>query len=150
MTSQLVTTAVLITSTALMAPAVTAQETVTFISGDRTRAAFAKGQPLAESDTYKVHASRRDAPGEAEVHARDIDIFYVLDGAATLVTGGTTVEGRTVAVDEVRGARIQGGTARALAKGDVIVIPAGVPHWFSEVNGTFLYYVVKVTTPATR
>ena len=61
---------------------------VTFIAGAETTAAFAKGRPLVETSTYKVHASRRDAPGQAEVHARDTDIFYVLEGTATIVTGG--------------------------------------------------------------
>jgi quercetin dioxygenase-like cupin family protein len=131
----------------LAVPVATAQDAVTFIPGDETRAAFTKGRPLTETDLYKVHASRRDAPGEAEQHARDTDIFYVLDGTATFVTGGTIADARTVAAGEVRGPRIEGGTARTLAKGDVIVIPGGVPHWFSGVNGTFLYYVVKVTQP---
>ena len=138
---------VLAASVTLAVPAATAQNPVTYIPGDETRAAFARGRPLTETDLYKVHASRRDAPGEAEQHARDTDIFYVLDGTATIVTGGTIAGGRTVAAGEVRCPRIEGGTARTLAKGDVIVIPGGVPHWFSGVNAPFLYYVVKVTQP---
>jgi quercetin dioxygenase-like cupin family protein len=54
---------------------------------------------------------------------------------------------REVAPDEIRGARIDGGRAQALNQGDVIVVPAGVPHWFSQVDETFLYYVVKSTLP---
>lgn len=117
---------------------------VTVITGDTTRAGFAKGTPLIETAAYKVHASRRDGPGTAEIHARDIDIFYVLEGSAILVTGGRTVDARTTAPDEVRGPSIDGGTARKVAKGDVIIIPNGVPHWFREVQGPFLYYTVKV------
>ena len=72
------------------------------LTGDATRDGFAKGRPLIETAAYKVHASRRDGPGTAEVHGRDIDIFYVLEGTATLVTGGSTVDAKTTAPDEMR------------------------------------------------
>jgi uncharacterized protein GlcG (DUF336 family)/mannose-6-phosphate isomerase-like protein (cupin superfamily) len=121
---------------------------VTFVAADKTMTAFAKGQPLVETATYKVHASRREAPGMAEIHTRDTDIIYVLDGRATIVTGGSAIDSKTTAADEVRGARIDGGATRTLAKGDVLIVPAGVPHWFRDVTGPFLYYVVKVTAPA--
>ena len=117
---------------------------VTVISGETTRAGFAKGTPLIETSQYKVHASRRDGPGTAEIHARDIDIFYVLEGTATLITGGRAVDAKTTAPDEVRAPSIHGGTPRTVAKGDVIIVPNGVPHWFQEVKGPFLYYTVKV------
>jgi glc operon protein GlcG len=126
----------------------TGRDPVTFISGAQTMAAFKKGQPLTETTTYKVHASRRQTAGMAEVHARDTDVIYVLEGRATIVTGGAVVEGKTIATDEVRGARIDGGVTRTLAKGDVLIVPEGVPHWFSDVKGPLLYYVVKVTAPA--
>lgn len=113
-------------------------------------AAFAAGKPLLETAGYKVHASRREAAGMAEVHTRDTDIVYVLSGTATLVTGGTVVAGRETAMDEVRGASIDGGETRRLVKGDVVVVPNGVPHWFKEVGAPLLYYVVKVTAPATE
>jgi len=121
---------------------------VILIGGATTREGFVKGRPLIETAAYKVHASRRDAPGIVEVHARDTDIFYVLDGTATLVTGGRTIDARTTAPDEIRGARIEGGTTRPLARGDVVIIPSGVPHWFRDVQAPFLYYTVKVTGPA--
>jgi quercetin dioxygenase-like cupin family protein len=57
------------------------------------------------------------------------------------------VDGASTAVDEVRGARIEGGETRRLVKGDVVVVPHGVPHWFQQVQSPFLYYVVKVTAP---
>ena len=111
-------------------------------------AAFAAGKPLLENGQFKIHASRREAAGMAEVHTRDTDIVYVLDGSATLVTGGTVVDGKATAMDEIRGASISGGETRRLVKGDVVVVPNGVPHWFKQVNGPLLYYVVKVTAPA--
>jgi len=117
---------------------------VTYIAGNSVAAAFAKGAPLIETGTYKVHASHREAAGQAEVHERDTDIIYVLDGEATFVTGGAVRDGRKTAAEEVRGAAIEGGETRTLTKGDVIIVPAGTPHWFRDVQGTFLYYVVKV------
>lgn len=117
---------------------------VTYLPGDAVAVAFAKGQPLVEVENYKVHASRRDGPGEAEVHEADTDIIHVLTGAATFVTGGTVVDGRTVAPEEVRGLALTGGEVRALAAGDVVIVPAGTPHWFRDVPAPFTYYVVKV------
>ena len=113
----------------------------------QVRAAFAKGAVLfdgAGDRNYMVHASRRDSAGLAEVHAKDTDIIYVLDGAATVVTGGSVVEGKETAADEVRGKRIDNGATRRVAKGDVMIVPNGTPHWFQEVRGPFTYYVVKV------
>ncbi|MGE0462806.1 MAG: heme-binding protein [Vicinamibacterales bacterium] len=119
---------------------------VAHLESGRVAAAFAKGVPLLETAGYKVHASRRVEAGQAEMHTRDTDIIYVLEGSVTFVTGGTVVEPREVGTDEIRGSRLEGGTARALSKGDVMVVPAGVPHWFSQVDETFLYYVVKASS----
>jgi len=118
---------------------------VTEIEAGAVRAAFAEGRPLVENDAYKIHASRRVAAGQAEVHVRDTDVIHVLEGEATLVTGGAGVGGAETAPGEIRGDSIEGGVARTLAPGDVIVVPNGVPHWFREVRGPVLYYVVKVT-----
>jgi mannose-6-phosphate isomerase-like protein (cupin superfamily) len=135
---------------AAAAPAVplamaSATDQVFFLSGARTRAAWEKGQPLVETDRYKVHASRREAPGLAEVHTDDTDIIYVLDGTATIVTGGTIVGSHEIAAHEIRGSAVDGGNVQRLTKGDVLIVPNGVPHWFTEVQAPFLYYVVKVT-----
>jgi glc operon protein GlcG len=117
---------------------------VTVFAHDRVAAAFAKGIPLIETDDYKIHASRREAPGVVEIHTRDTDIAYVIRGSATLVTGGTAVDLHAIAPEELRGPFITGGETRKLVPGDVAVIPNGVPHWFKEVEAPFLYYVVKV------
>lgn len=107
--------------------------------------AFAKGLPLLLTSQYKIQTGHRVMAGNVELHEHDTDIFYVTEGTATLTTGGTTIAAKTIAPGEIRGDRITGGVARKLTKGDVIVIPAGVPHWFSEVSGTFLYFVIKIT-----
>ncbi len=116
---------------------------VTQIDAARVAAAFAKGVPLIEVDGYKVHASRREGPGMAEVHDWETDVVYVLEGSATVVTGGTVVDPKVTEPGQVRGPVIQGGESRRIAKGDVVVIPAGVPHWFKEVEGPMTYFVVK-------
>ena len=117
---------------------------VRYFPASEVQAAFDKGAVLINAGTYMVHASRRDAVGKAEVHLKDTDIIHVLKGEATIVTGGSVVGGQPTAEGEMRGASIENGTTRHLAEGDVLVVPNGMPHWFSEVNGTFLYYVVKV------
>jgi glc operon protein GlcG len=110
-------------------------------------AGFAKGSVLFDGTggrNYMVHASRRETPGMVEVHTKDTDILYVLKGSATVVTGGTMVDGKNIAPEEIRGREITGGETRNLVPGDAMIIPSGVPHWFKEVQAPFLYYVVKV------
>ncbi len=121
-----------------------ASSPVTYIPADQVNAAFAKGAVLVNDGNYMVHASRRDAGGEVEVHARDADIIYMLEGTTTFVSGGEVIGGRTIAPDEIRGVDVRDGETRTLTKGDVIIVPKGTPHWFKEVSGPVLYYVVKV------
>jgi len=117
---------------------------VTYFDKDKVKEAFAKGAVLFDgSDKYMVHTSRRDKAGMAEVHVKDADIIYVQEGAATFVTGGTVVDGKNVAADEIRGSQINGGDTRHISKGDVIIVPAGTPHWFKEIPAPMTYYVVK-------
>jgi glc operon protein GlcG len=117
---------------------------VSYFEGEKVREAFAKGAVLFNgNDKYMVHTSRRDTAGVAEVHVRDADIIYVQDGTATFVTGGTVVDPQPVAPDEIRGKEISGGETRTITKGDVIIVPAGTPHWFKEVSAPMTYYVVK-------
>lgn len=109
--------------------------------------AFARGSILLDGSNgrnYMVHASRREKPGQAEIHTKDTDVIYVLQGSAKLITGGEAVDAKGTAADELRGSNIKDGEAREIAKGDVIVVPSGVPHQFLEVTNPFLYYVVKV------
>jgi mannose-6-phosphate isomerase-like protein (cupin superfamily) len=81
------------------------------------------------------------------------EIYHVLEGAGTLVTGGTLVAPRVLAADsrivrEVNGPSssgtgITGGESRRISAGDVVVIPAGVPHQFSAVEGSITYIVIR-------
>src|SRR5215469_5380587 len=103
--------------------------------------AFSKGAVLfdgSDGRNYMVHASRREKPGQAELHTKDADVIYVLDGSATFVTGGEAVDAKTTAPDELRGSAIRNGETRQIAKGDVVIVPHGVPHQFLEVTNPFL------------
>lgn len=117
---------------------------VTYLPAKQVSQAFVKGMALARGINYKIDASRRDEPGVVEVHSRDTDIIYMLEGTATLVTGGNLIDAKTIEPEEIRGRESQDGDSRTIAKGDVVVIPNGTPHWFKEVRGPINYYVVKV------
>jgi glc operon protein GlcG len=126
-------------------PMMDSTDEATFIDATRVVAAFAKGQPLLETAGYKVHASRRVEPGQAEIHTLDTDVVYVVDGSATLVTGGKAINAREIAPNELRGTKIEGGEEHHITKGDVIIIPNGVPHQFTVVTGDLHYFVCKPT-----
>src|SRR5213083_3106606 len=123
-------------------------QAATFIDSKKVAAAFAKGMPLLETAGYKVHASRRVEPGQAEIHALDTDVIYVVDGSATLVTGGKAIDTKTIAPNEIRGSKIEGGEEHQITKGDAIIIPNGVPHQFTSVTGELHYFVCKPTAVA--
>lgn len=116
---------------------------VTFVGHDQV----AKGGGLVTASNLSITVAHRTEPGMVELHDKETDTFYVLDGSATIVTGGTMIGGSVTGPGQQRGTDIRGGQAQRLVKGDVMVIPAGVPHWFKEVTGSIDYYVVKVIAP---
>ena len=91
---------------------------------------------LANSSHYRSNLVKRDHAGAAVAHgsgaAKGSEIHYIVDGSATLVTGGTIVKGK-----------IEGGETRQVGKGDAVFIAAGVPHWYSVVNGSVTYLEVR-------
>ena len=121
-------------------------EGVTIITSDATRAAFPKGTPLIQTAAYKVHASRRKGPGTAEVHARDMDIFYVLEGSATLVTGGRPVDAKATAPDRCEPRRWRA-ARRGPSQREVVIVQNGV-RTGSRKYMARSYYAVKVPTAA--
>jgi hypothetical protein len=120
----------------------------TYFDSEKVAASFAKGAVLldgiGEGKNSRIRAGRRDEPGIGELHTLDTDIIYVVEGTATFVTGGTIVGSKATAPDEIRGSAIEGGETHHLSKGDVIIVPNRVPHWFKEVPAPFLYLLVKV------
>ena len=115
-----------------------------FFSSATVKARFETGGLLADTLRYKIDAGRRSEPGEVEYHERTTDIMYVVEGTATVVTGGEMIDSRQISAGELRARAIEGGTTHSLAEGDVLAIPNGVSHQFVEVSDPFLYYVVKV------
>jgi mannose-6-phosphate isomerase-like protein (cupin superfamily) len=103
-------------------------------------------QDIAKNGNYRFMVAHREGSGEAEYHAVDADIFMVQSGTATLVYGGELVDGKTTAPNEMRAASIKGGMEKPLAAGDIVTIPAKLPHQVKLAPGKeFTYFVVKVT-----
>jgi len=100
-----------------------------------------------------IHRGQSPLGGSA-VHYKVSEIYHVIDGAGTLVTGGTMLNSKPRPPDNesvrfedgpgASGTGIEGGVSRQIKAGDVVVIPAGVPHWFSEIQGSITYVVVRV------
>jgi glc operon protein GlcG len=115
-----------------------------FFDEEAVRARFATGGLLLDAGAYKLDAGRREAPGEVEYHAHTVDVMHVVQGSATVVTGGEMIGVRSAGDGELRADSVTGGHAEELSEGDVLAIPAGVPHQFTRVSDPFLYFVVKV------
>jgi len=128
----------------LLAIAADAPPKVTYVGHDKVAAAISKGGPLVSQPDLTVTGSHRDKAGQVEVHEKETDVIYVIEGDATFVTGGTVVGQRQTRPGQFVGTDVQGGETHKLTKGDVIVVPAGIPHWFKEVPQSINYYVVKV------
>jgi glc operon protein GlcG len=116
----------------------------TFVDHDKVAAALKSGGPLVTAGDLLVSGSHRDKAGQVEVHDKETDVIYVIEGSATFVTGGTMLGGKVTKPEQHVGTGIQGGETHHLTKGDVIVVPAGTAHWFKEVPQSISYYVVKV------
>src|ERR1700704_2886770 len=115
-----------------------------YISHDKVADALAKGGSITSTKEYTVSGAHRTAAGQVEMHEKETDILYVMDGEATFVTGGTMVGGKMSKAGQWLGTDITGGQIHHLVKGDVVTIPAGMPHWFKEVPKSVSYFVVKV------
>jgi mannose-6-phosphate isomerase-like protein (cupin superfamily) len=102
-------------------------------------------QQLGKWGNHLLMVAHREGPGEAELHEKQVDIFMVQSGEATLKVGGTVVNPKTTAPGEIRGPSINGGEEKKLAAGDVVHIPAKVPHQLLlDAGKQFTYAVVKV------
>ena len=124
-----------------------AADPVTYWDQAKVAKAMIKGGSIAKGSDHTVSANHRDKAGEVEVHDKETDIFYVTEGEATLVTGGAMAGGRDTVPNQHRGTDVQGGETRHIVKGDLIVIPAGQPHWFKEVPKSVSYLTIKVLKP---
>jgi mannose-6-phosphate isomerase-like protein (cupin superfamily) len=139
----LLTIAVLLTAAAaLLGGGVPAA--VHYIGHDKVSAVMAKGGPIVNDPGLIVLAQRRES-GPAESHDHTNHVFIMVEGEATIVIGGTMVDAKRTAPDQMRAPSIDGGETYHLSKGDVITIPAKTPHWFKEVpSKTIAYYAVNI------
>jgi mannose-6-phosphate isomerase-like protein (cupin superfamily) len=117
---------------------------VTYVPHDKVSATMAKGGSIINDQGLVVLANRRGA-GDVEVHEKTSHVFIIVEGEATMVTGGTLVGARQTGPDQRRASSIQGGQTYHMTKGDVITIPARTPHWWKEVSTeTIAYYAVNI------
>ena len=99
----------------------------------------------ADFGDHLLEITHREVNGRVEVHKAKADVIVIQTGSATLVTGGEVIDPVTTGPNEIQGSSIKGGVKRTVGPGDVIEIPAGVPHHFFIAPGTQItYLVVKV------
>ena len=137
----------MLVATVVLAGAQSGNSGVTHVDPDKVAAALAKGGVLVSASDLIVQGGHREIAGQVEVHDKQTDVIYVLDGDATFVTGGTIVDGKVSSPGQWLGSSIADGQSQHIGKGDVFVVPAGVPHWFKEVPTSISYFVVKVIKP---
>lgn len=105
---------------------------------------------------HRAKTSGKDAPSGIE-HAQITEVYHVIEGNGTLVTGGTLDNPREIPAENpvvtvlngpsTGGSAIQGGVSRRLAPGDVVIIPPNTPHWFSEITTDQIVYLVVRVDP---
>jgi mannose-6-phosphate isomerase-like protein (cupin superfamily) len=97
-------------------------------------------QPIVQLAPYNANLEYRVAgvAAPASVHEREAEMFYVIDGAGTLVTGGTLRDEKRTNAENLTGSGINGGTPRRIAKGDWVMVPDRTAHWFSQIEGTLV------------
>ena len=103
---------------------------------DRKEGQALLAQSMLQLAPYNVSLEYRAAVANAAVHDKEAELFYVVDGSATLVTGGKLRDEKRTNADNSSGSGIEGGVTRHVAKGDFVMVPEGTPHWFSAIDGT--------------
>ena len=93
-------------------------------------------QPILQLAPYNVSLEYRTAVANAAVHEKEAELFYVIDGSATIVTGGKLVDEKRTNAENLAGTGIQNGKSQHVAKGDFVMVPENTPHWFSAIDGS--------------
>ncbi len=93
---------------------------------------------------YGANLEYRTGVGPAAVHEKEAEMFYVIDGSATLTTGGKLANEKRTNAENLTGTGIEGGKSQAVAKGDVVIVPENTPHWFSSIDGTIVLMSLHV------
>jgi mannose-6-phosphate isomerase-like protein (cupin superfamily) len=99
--------------------------------------------PISITDQYRINIVHRGKAAGAIAHPGNTELHYVIEGAGTIVTGGTIVRAAAAGGP----ATIQDGVSRHLVKGDVIIVPPNTPHWYKDVEGTITYLEVRFVAP---
>jgi mannose-6-phosphate isomerase-like protein (cupin superfamily) len=103
------------------------------------------GETLATDGNRTFMLAHREGSGLAEIHDTQADVMVISKGQVTMVYGGTVVDGKTTAPGETRGPAIKGGTEVKLGPGDILHIPARVPHQMKlDPGAQVTYFVTKV------
>ncbi len=113
---------------------------------DRKNNAPTVTEPILRMAPYNANLEYRAAVGPSAVHEKEAEFFYVIDGSATMVTGGKLTEEKRNG-DNLTGAGIEGGQSRQVAKGDFIVVPENTAHWFSKIDGVLVLMSLHVPRP---
>jgi mannose-6-phosphate isomerase-like protein (cupin superfamily) len=119
---------------------------VVYMDAAKVSEMLAKTGLITRNSEYMVAGAHREKPGQVEVHEKTTDILFVVEGEALYVTGGKMIDGKQTSPGEWLGTNIEGGVEHHLKKGDVIVVPAGTPHWFREVT-LCNSFMVRVNKP---
>jgi mannose-6-phosphate isomerase-like protein (cupin superfamily) len=104
-------------------------------------------EPILRLAPYNANLEYRAAVGPAAVHETEAELFYVIDGSATMMTGGKLVNETRTNASNLSGTAIEGGTSRTVSKGDFIIVPEKTPHWFSAINGSVVLMTLHVRRP---
>jgi mannose-6-phosphate isomerase-like protein (cupin superfamily) len=104
-------------------------------------------QRLLELAPYAVSLEYREFIAPAALHETEAEVFYVVQGAATMITGGKLVNQTRTNAHNLTGTAIEGGTERTVAPGDFIMVPENTPHWFSSLHGKFVVMTFHVPRP---
>jgi mannose-6-phosphate isomerase-like protein (cupin superfamily) len=116
--------------------------------GAKAQSSGSSGSTLGDYTSHQLKLSVRTSSGGAEIHAHYVDVFFVTQGKATLITGGTVLSPETGKDGETKGTGISGGNTRIISVGDVVHIPAGTPHQLKVAQGTlYSSIVIKIREP---
>ncbi len=141
------------------APQMAAPELKTYTSAADVQALIAKSKAerkpdqanvnsrLLTFDPYSVNMEYRGALGPGAVHEREAEVFYIIDGTATLITGGKLINETRTNPTNLSGTGVEGGITRTVSKGDFILVPEGTPHYFSAIGGNGVLVDMSIHLP---
>ena len=124
------------------------QATIAKAKGERKEGQPLVAQRILQLAPYNVNLEYRASVGPASIHEKEAELFYVIDGGATMVTGGKLTEEKRANPENLTGAGVEGGESRHIAKGDFIIVPENTAHWFSKIDGVLVLMSLHVPRAA--